>query len=402
MTELADPSLTVRFPLLTGRDTTRVTSYSLKSAYTTSTDSFLFSLFDEDRSKLLRLEMQPVELLINSASQMIGRIDATEIGDDGSAVSCEGRDYIADLVECRCDPSAVVKEGMQVGEVLKLLFGPVGITSIVSDDEIAMRNIRASHSVSKRGKSKHRHRKPVNNFKPEPGEGLYEYGNRLVARFGATIQPGRNRGELVIDEPSYDQDPVAQIICSDDSVNSGANNVIDARARRDWSNFPTFALFTNKAGGAGDTNTGISATRDIFQAAAQSPELLDIISASTFSGRTKPGDKPNIGKGELYRFLYHRDNDSKTQEQLENAIARAVSERLRETLRYTVTLRGHQDPKSGALWTVDTIVGVNDAIRGVNEALWVHSREFSYSQSTGAITRLELWRPGSFLINSDA
>lgn len=402
MTELVDPSLTVRFPLLTGRDTTRVKNYSLKSAYMTSTDSFTFSLYDTDRSKLLDLEMQPVELLINDASQMIGRIDATDIGDDGSAVTCEGRDYIADLVECNIDPSAQVKKGMTLGDALALVCSPLGINpdSVISDDDLAMRDIRAAHPIKKHGKGKRRHKKPADEYKPQPGEGMYEFCNRLVARFGATIQPGDKRGQLIIDEPCYEQDAAYSIICTDDSSNSVANNVITGRARRDWSSFPTFALFTNKAGEAGDTKTGLSATLDIFQVAAQSEELLRIISRSTFSGRLKPGDKPNISKGELYRLLYHRDNDSKTKEQIDNAIARAVAERLRETLRYTVTLRGHQDPKSGALYAINTMANVTDAIRGVNETLWVHSREFAYSESGGAVTHLELWRPNSFVINT--
>lgn len=400
MTAIIDSSLTVRFPLLTGRDTTRVSSYSLKSSYTGSTDSFRFSLYDTDRSKLMRLEMQPVELLINGASQMIGRIDKTTIGGDGSAVECIGRDYIADILECNVDPSVVVKKGMTLGDTLLQVLSPVGIDTVISDDDIAMRNIRASHPIKKHGKSSKRHKKPVDEYGPRPGEGMYEFSVRLCARFGATLQPGRNRNEVIIDEPTYDQDPPYSIVCTDDATNGVANNVIDAEASRDWSSFPTFALFTNKAGAAGDTKTALSATRDIFQVAAQSQELLEIIQRSTFSGRIKPGDKPNISKGELYRFLYHRDNDSKTQEQIENALARAVAERLRETLRYSVELRGHQDPRSGALWTVDTMVQVSDAIRGIDEALWIQSREFSYTKGGGAVTKIECWRPHSFVINT--
>ena len=398
--QIIDPSLLIRFPLLTNRDTTRVSSYSLKSAYTGSTDNFEFSLYDTDRSKLLRLEMQPVELLINGASQLIGRIDATEIGDDGSAVTCRGRDYIADMVECRVDPSAQVKKGMTLGDSLTLVCSPVGIDTVISDDDFQMRTVRAAHPVKKRGTGKRHSRKVVDEYKPQPGEGMYEFCNRLVARFGATIQPGRARNEIVLDEPSYEQDPVAAIVCTDDPQTSVSNNVISASASRDWSSFPTFALFTNKAGEVGSDKAGLSASRDIFQAAAQSQELLEIIQRSTFSGRLKPGDKPNVSKGELYRLLYHRDNDSKTQEQIENAISRAVAERLRETLRYTVELRGHQDPKSGALWAIDTMIQVSDSIRGIDEALWVHSREFSYAPGRGATTKLELWRPNSFVIGT--
>ena len=400
MTELVDPSLTVRFPLLTGRDTTRVSSYSIKSAYTTSTDSFEFSLYDEDRTKLQRLEMQPVELLINGASQLIGRIDATVIGNDGSAVTCRGRDYMADLVECNVDPSAVIKKGMTLADALQLVFAPVGIKRIVGDDDVQLRQIRASHPVRKSGKGGGHHKKKIDDFAIQPGEGMYELGSRLAARLGGMLQPSSDRTELVVDAPSYEQETTYSLICADDSTNSAANNVIEAEASRDWSSFPTFALFTNKQGSAGSALGGLSATKDIWEVAAQSEELIEIIQRSTFSGRIKPTDSQNISKGELYRLLYHRDNDSKTKEQIENAIARAVAERLRETLRYTVEVRGHQDPKSGALWAIDTLAQVTDSIRGVNEVLWIHSREFSYTKQAGATTRLELWRPNSFVINT--
>jgi len=390
----------VRFPLLTGRDTTRVSSYSIKSAYTTSTDNFEFSLYDEDPEKLDRLEMQPVELLINGASQLIGRIDSTVIGNDGSAVTCRGRDYMADLVECNIDPSGVIKPGMTLADALLGLFGPVGIKTVVSDDDAQLRQIRASHPVRKSGKGGGHHRKKVNDFFIRPGEGMYELGARLSARLGGTLQPGRNRTELVVDAPSYEQETTFSIFCTRDAINSAANNVIDGEASRDWSSFPTFALFTNKTGSVGNALNGLSATKDIWEVAAQSQELMEIIQRSTFSGRILPTDKPNISNGELYRLLYHRDNDSKTKEEIDNAIARAVADRLRETLRYTVELRGHQDPKSGALWATDTLAQVNDSIRRVNEVLWVHSREFRYSKQAGATTHLELWRPHSFVINS--
>jgi prophage tail gpP-like protein len=396
-----DPSLTVRFPLLPERNTSRVTSYTLKAAYTTSTDGFEFELYDTDHSKLFGLEMQPVELLINGKSQLIGRIDSTEIGGNGSAVTCRGRDYLADLVECNVDPTAIVTASMDLGQAILLVAAPVGIQTVFADDGQLIRNVRSGAFPARRKPSKKRHKQKVTDYAPKPGEGIFEYLNRLVARQGATLQPAGDRKSLVVDEPCFDQDSLYQLSRSDDPGTSVGNNIIEATASRDWSSFPTYTLFSNKAGDAGTDKSGISSTKDIFQVAAGSQELLDIIGRSTLSGRWKPTDKSPITDGQLYRLLYHRDADSRSQEQIDNAVARAIAERFKETLRYSVTLRGHADPKTGAIWAIDTLVDVADAICGVNETLWIHSREFSYSPQQGATTKLECWRPHSFTIGSD-
>lgn len=67
-----------------------------------------------------------------------------------------------------------------------------------------------------------------------------------------------------------------------------------------------------------------------------------------------------------------------------------------DTLAYRVTLRGHTDPETGAIWTVDTMVNVQDEICGVNEPLWIAKRTLRFSPTEGSTTQLECWRPGSF------
>ena len=109
-----------------GLDTDRILDWAITSDYLTSTDGFSFTLLDPDITDTHRLEMQPVELLLEGNQQLLGRIDSTTAGDKGDAVTCQGRDYLADLVECHLDPSLAIKESMTLGAAVKQAACTVG------------------------------------------------------------------------------------------------------------------------------------------------------------------------------------------------------------------------------------------------------------------------------------
>ena len=396
MAEAKDSLLTVRFET-TGKELTAITDWEINSSYITSTDGFSFTAFDSDPEALANLEMQPVELLVNGCSQVLGRIDTSEVGGNGTAWTFHGRDYIADLLECNVDPLVKIKDGDSIAAAFTEAFGPVGIDTVISDDDIAMRNVRTGIAV-KVGKGGRGYAKRLlNEYKPRKGEGAYEFGSRLVARFGATLQPGNDRSTLVIGSPRYDQEPVSKIFRSRDPKISQQNNVQTSQAIRDFSSFPTFAMFAGWA--AKNDTAGSNSTQeyDINKVVAEfSDELTRILADSTVSGRRKPGASDAIGLGQLYRLLYFRDDEARTQEQLRYSALRAVSERLKNTLQYNCTLKGHVDLVSGAVWSIDTMVQVEDEICRVSEPLWVAERTLKYSSSEGATTDLVCYRPSSF------
>ena len=175
--QLIDSPLTVRFPKL-GRETQLVKEWSIDSAYLVSTDGFEFTLYDPNRENLRSLEMQPVELLVGGVSQAIGRIDKTVIGGDGTAIKCQGRDYISDLVECNVDPTLKIKRGQPLWEVITLAAGPAGIDTVIADDDLWLGGIRSGKKPPRGGSSKGRRKarrgKPFVDFKPEAGQGIYE------------------------------------------------------------------------------------------------------------------------------------------------------------------------------------------------------------------------------------
>jgi hypothetical protein len=437
--DFGEPQLTIRFPAL-GRDVVLQKGWSLDTSYLTPTDGFEFTLYDTNRAKLRGLELQPVELLLDGNSQCLGRIDMTERGTDGTAVTCKGRDYLADLTECHIDPTLQIKKEMTLETALLMGCGVVGIDTIVSDDEVTMQQIRTGRKIKKKGKQAKRHKKPLNEYKPQPGESIFAFYNRIVARLGATIQPGDARNKLVITSPRYDQDPLYSITRLIDEPPGERNLVMHATATRDFSSFPTFVLVSGKMVSVGSTRAPTYAKLTVVRqgvgvfkppnalfevpyavledeqvttlkqldrkasttdlARVLNAELAEILGRAVVPGRRLPSSSPAT-PGPLYRLLYQKDAESGDQAQIDRVAVRAFAQKFKETLTYRVTLRGHVDPSTGATWAVDTMCRVKDEVCEVDEVMWVASRRFSFSGGQGACTDLELLRPGSFQVDTN-
>jgi len=381
----------------TGKELTSITEWEISSNYLTSADGFSFTAVADNMDDLRNLELQPVELKVNGCSQVLGRIDKTTMGGNGTAVSFWGRDYIADLVECNVDPTLKIKTGDSIAAAFTAAAGPVGIDTVISDDDLAMRNVRTGVSVKFAKGGRGYAKRILQEYKPKKGEGLYEFLNRLIQRFGATIQPGNDRNTLIITAPHYQQEPTYSVFRSTDPAISSVNNVISSTADRDYSSFPTFALFTGWAAQNDDQGVASQQAYDINNLAElQNSEIARILADSTIPGRRKPNGSDSIGLGQLYRLLYLHDHEARSQEQVSYSALRAIADRLKTTLEYKCTLRGHVDPVSGAVWSVDTMVNVADEICNVFEPLWIVERTLKMNPKEGATTELVCYRPASF------
>lgn len=402
MPEQPDPTLVVNLELL-GEQLRGIKSYELDSSYLTSTDGWSVEVYQEpsESERLGRLELQPVEILVNGAQQVLGRVERTRVGGDGSAMALEGRDYISDLVECNVDPTLKIKEQMTLAEAIKLAAGPVGITTVTSTGAAGVRNVRTGKAAGG-GAGKAFDALKLDELKPQPGQGIYDFVNRLAARHGATIQPSTKRSELLLDEPDYKQSPLYRLRRGRGD-SSAYNNIIAAEATRDFTTFPTCALFSGKQARSGVAGSPMSTQYDFLTLSQAFSSELGAVAERVYPGRgpdarRKPGASAPLGTGMLYRLLYLKDDASRNPEQLERAARRAIAERLKDTLSYRVTVRGHADPDSGAIWAVNTMVQVDDAITGVSEPLWIERRALRYAPGAGATTELACWRPESFQI----
>jgi len=341
--------------------------------------------------------------------QVVGRIDDTMRGDDGLAVTCTGRDYIADLVECNVDPTLVIKEKETLGDVILKTCAPIGITKIAPESDAAValdirtgvpRKTRARGNTKQGGnRSKPFKDISLEDLKPDIGQGIYEFLNPICLRQGCTIQPTHERNTVLISSPYYEQEPSYQIVRLRHDTGT-TNNVIKAVAKRSFSSFPSLVIVQ----GQGAPRTGETTSNSQFQidtwyeAQQQGGELARILNWITFSGRRKPGTTDELPLDKIYRLNVFRDEKARNQDQIEKAARRLLAEHLKRSLEYRVTLRGHADPVSGALWSHDSIVTVNDDVCDVHEDLWVQARRFSYTESSGPQTELICLRPWSFEI----
>lgn len=360
----------------------------------TPTDTFSFTLYDENIENTRKLELQPVELVLNGATQLVGRIDVTERGDNGRTIVCRGRDFMADLIECNVDPTIKITSGETLLNAIAKAASPVGIDSIWDDDG-AMRDLRAGRKVKARKPRKKHASKKLNDYKPQPGQGIYEFLNKIMAREGVTLQPGPNRNTIIIASPNYDQDPLYHITRARIGEH---NNIISATAVRDYSRFPTYTLVSGTQSRPGASGDKATQAYDLFAVTAGfRSEMRTILEDVTVSLRWLPGKMATeVRTGWLYRLLVHRDDESRNPDQIQSAAKRLIAEKLKDTLSYTATLRGHIDPTTGAVYTLDTKIQVDDDICDVHEPLWVETRNLKYSSSDGATAELKCLRPESF------
>jgi prophage tail gpP-like protein len=374
-----------------------VTEYSLESDYLVSTDRWEATVYDTDPERLKWLALQPVKLLIHENLQLFGRVEHVTRGRNGNEVTISGRDHISAIVECNIDPTVRVTEDMTLATVVVLVAGPCGIDTAFGEGDAQTRSIKSGASLQAGTDPGFADLQP-GNLKPEPGMGIYEWLNRIAARMGCTIQPGPTRSSVLLVAPNYTTAPIATFKRSRDPGAVRSNNIEDASSSEDYSSFPTVGLATGK----------ISSTGKAAQAAAKTYPIADVIREAAANLYAKIGDLMHPGRllpsgqpGDplkLYRLLYVKDEQSRKPEQVERAIARAVSERLRSTLDYEVTVKGHRDVDTGYVYAIDTMATVRDEVCDIDENLWCASRAFSFSRSEGAKTRMRYWRPGSLIL----
>lgn len=396
-----DSKLTVNFERLGFQETIRIGDWRIESSYLTSTDAFSFVLLPDFTDPRFRdLELEPVELLLNGFSQLKGRIEKTTIGDNGSEVECEGRDYLSDLVEGNVDPKFRAKESMTLGEAVLGVTEPYGTLAVLGDDDVAMQNIRMGFQA-RRKKRRKKTTVKLQDYDPRPTEGDFAYINRLAARHGTTVQPAMDRQSILLNAPDYDQEPTYTIHVTADKRAGTQNNVISARAVRDYTKFPTYTIANGKQARSAEKPSGITRTYNTLDVIANlgNPELQRILSADKIMSGRQPVNVPNDQIApKLYRLLHVEDIDARNDDQLDHAALRAIADRLKDTLDYTVTLRGHVDPDSNAIWSVNTMVHVIDEIRGIDEPLWIAEANKFFSSRNGATTQIRCWRPDSFQI----
>lgn len=427
MSELDEHKLTVEIESTGERIQSgdAIQTYRLESDYLTPADSFQFVVYSDSDPASLRRKFRPlmrVKLYVDGALQLLGRIDSTEgTGSSGSALLVKGRDYVAELVDGGADPAIKITEDMDLGSGVMLIARPFGIRTLIGNFNLT-RNLLTG-------------RIPVVNFTPpdfkaaklsdftvRAGDGAFQAMDRLVSRHGFTVQQGGARDTLCIVEPMYGQEPLAELVRGE--------NMMTGRAMRDYGDAPTVTITTGRVKASKKTRdaTLFGRTAGVGQSAKPTSNqvLPALVQFPTF-GELSPNE---LGKFEevkettleptsllrqvridpyastmpfepeddtLYRPLFVEDKDSRTDEQMERVARRELARRVASCLSYRCTMRGHRELHSRAVFTVDTMWTVKDAVEDVNQRMWVKSRSL-YNDGSGPRSDVELILPGAIAL----
>ncbi|HEY3494748.1 MAG TPA: hypothetical protein VGK73_08690 [Polyangiaceae bacterium] len=406
----------------------RVTSYSISESFFTPADGWEATVYSDADPKALRRKFQPrtnVRLYLGERLQLIGQIDTTEGAGGGSAaLKLTGRDYMARLIDPNVDKAVRITNAMSLETALLEGLRVFGVTTIEGD----LNAVRAakmgtstytSETIPTAGRESFGLNRQANalsaptfvatvtgleleirtpttetvaDAKPNENEGAYEWANRLSARCGFTVQPGSKRSAIAVVAPDYSKGPQFDL--------ARPGNIEDGKAKRDYSGIPTLATLSARQVTAGTEAKGKFKTLSIVGddselALWRVPEARRILEAARAIGTRK--QKTETGDPlDWYCPVYYKDDESKTEKQLNRSARRMMADRIRETLTYSAKLKGHQDPRSRATYAINVLAKVKDDLEDVDETLWISER--TLTGGLGETTELQLIRPSSYVL----
>ena len=383
-------------------------SYSFNSHFLTPTDGWHFNVGDETISDKLLQALTPgqsVQLKVDDLIQASGFVDRVDIRSDrsgGTEVSIAGRDVLAPAVDANIDPRMRFSEGQTLEQILFAIFQQFGFNAMVVDDEAnlnVMRGQTRGIKTSKKGK-------PLKSFithqlKPYPHEGAFAFASRLTQRHGLWIWPSADGKALIVGKPIFDQE-ASYALRHKRGAAGVDNNVVSSSVCRDGTDQPSIIVATGYGAGGAFPRSSLKAIA-INELTAYGPDgdfvpvvkqvLKDNPEAVRIDVRTDFGHEALV-PSKVARPLYLHDDESKTPEQLANYVRRELALRQRKAFTGHYIVEGHKN--SGAPWTVNSIVDIDDDVSNVHGAFWILSRTFNKDRTgTGTRTELEIIRPNT-------
>lgn len=389
------------------------TRYSFNSNYESPTDGWSFAVGDDEIPEVLKNGLVPgalVQFTINGLVQGAGNIDSvtrnvTRSG--GTEWTINGRDVFGPVVDAHIDPRRQFKKDMTLEQIVQEVFD--GFNPAGGDWEYVW-NADANHKVKtgrargKGGKRQAKRQAKLDQMRPGVHEGAYAFVSKLVHRQGLHVFPSADGAAVIVDYPSYDQEPLHTLVRTAEE-----SNILDGSVKWSCQDQPSVIIADGMSGGGEFGHSQVMAKMvnpftGVDQNGMKWPEVKMVCDAYP-SARELFFDSVTFGLKEFRwpqhfhtRPLFLHDENSQTAEELESFLRREMSLRVRRVLTVTYTVEGHgQYASDGSFvpYEVDTIVRVRDEPGGLNTALWVLGRTFEKSRSGGTTTRLELIIPGS-------
>jgi len=414
-------------------------SYSIRQDFLTPASAFDFvfatnkpSLYDE-----VFLDGTEVQITVNSKPQLTGVIEKVTTSADrgsGTVFRVSGRDFLGPVVSASIDPQTKITANQTVFDFLSLVLAPYGIdkievgaennTSIVTGNITSRSIMQASKSRIKTPSS------TLNNgaitpqygtktvtqvvspgrtdlktlqldqLKPKIGDGAMQVIERLLTRLGLQMFASADGSGVVVDRPDYTTAPIHRLVRQFDG--DGSNNIINGTRVRDGEIQPCCVLATGKSSGADmasarlkciavnefvacDSRGNIAAhVQDII---ARYPGILVL----PIRERLLPRNDRLVSRRKPVPLIV-KDDESKTNEQLQAFTRRKLAELQRKYFTVTYTVKGHTYGDKYP-YAVNTNVDIDDDHLGIHDTLWTMGRTFTKSRDAGTMTELTMIRP---------
>lgn len=423
-------------------------SYSLDSDFLTPTDAFQFKVSDEDPILIQELLVPgtKIDLVINDRIQCTGFIDKIHQDDDrsiGDLISISGRDILGRVISSSADFEEEFTTQMTVLDVLKKTLPQYGIEQIYNDDQANINVITGYQPGKGKSNSTSVNQKTITGFekkadgsfkldankqkipitkdkkvttvtsaskpglktltlehlKPKAGEGEYAFIDRVLKRHGLIMRAAADGSGVIVDKPNFDGPAIFNIFHKRGDLES-INNVIKGSKVIDLAEQPSLVIGIGFGGGKKARKSqfkaimvneviGVDENGNIY------PEVQAVIArypgfkVMPIRKELKP-NRPMFAPKLVPCFKFIKDDESKTQDQLEKMVQRKMAEYQQKALVLTYVVEGHT--QNGIPWCVNTIVDVDDDVRNIHERMWILKRRFEKSRS-GTRTTLTLIRP---------
>ncbi len=430
----SEDKVTIEFPELTqdeARVISRWKSYTVTHKFLEPCATFHMTVGGEAVSDEVRGALRPglrVILRINEAIQFSGYLDSFDISatrDGGTELTISGRDLMAPVVDACADYTRRITEKTQLSAAVALHLGGFGFTNIEFDNQANVEVIQghfsgnhikapstaAAPSPTRRRRKRMRHRGKRSGYVtsllvPYPGEGTYEFLQRLLSREGLYMwaradQAGSGEGTAVLSAP----DVFALAEYSLTLGRDGTGNVLQSSCSRDWKDQPTI-IFCSGANRHEGYARGKHKVYIVNPFVAINPKDQTVNPAEEIQRLKEKHGNPRelvaiiqdsqekyLTLSPVARPTFLVATEGQTPTQVEFMARRFLAEKMRKHFTYTAVVRGHTF--NGIVWAVDSCVNVVDDYCDVDERLYILSKTFSKSRGGGTTTKLEMVRPES-------
>lgn len=389
----------------------------------------------------------PMTLSVDGAVQLHGMVERIRDGANrsGAPVTLAGRDDLAALVESDVDPRLNLRNAT-LEEVIERAVEPTGLGLIVGAEASMVREIQAgtrpgarlSAATSAR-RTRRRHR--VDRFKPRPGQTILDFVQGLCRRHGYLFWGGPygDKTGLIIDRPDYNARPQGTLWRREQRDGTVAGNILEGFLDLNATGVATEVLVAGHtrvtapqdahhqvqmvnhrlriyAGGNGALERPYGLTFDYalpslsWQGYQRPAEATDATAPASNAVRTRTMETirneallgwARVAPRVPVRRRYLRDRRARTPQIAEQRARHQLAKSMANFAVFEATVQGWGYGANGPLWTVNSMVEIDDEIAGV-KGVWLITRvEFKRSRAGGHTASLRLVPPGAIDLEPD-